>query len=76
MTLDIKSSNTDKRNAKKMLDLILDDEFLFHLHMHHDLHESVLGKFVYSSDKSIARVLNFVDFPFENFRTSNKMDAT
>ncbi|CAF1446317.1 unnamed protein product [Rotaria sordida] len=41
--LDIKSSNTDKQNAKKLLELILGDEFLFHLHMHHDLHESVLG---------------------------------
>ncbi|CAF3165477.1 unnamed protein product [Rotaria sp. Silwood2] len=42
-TLDIKSSNADKQYAKKLLELILDDEFLFHLHMHHDLHESVLG---------------------------------
>jgi hypothetical protein len=25
--------------------------------MHHDLHETILGRFIYSSDKSIAKVL-------------------
>jgi hypothetical protein len=40
-------SNFDREKAKKLLNTILDDEFLFLIHMHHDLHESVLGELSY-----------------------------
>ncbi|CAF4227713.1 unnamed protein product [Rotaria sordida] len=40
--LDTNSSNTERENAKRLLNSILEDEFLFLLHMHHDLHEIVL----------------------------------
>ena len=36
---------SEREYAKKLLDSVLDDEFLFFLHMHHDLHETVLGTF-------------------------------
>jgi hypothetical protein len=45
-TLNSNISNADRENAKHLLNSILDDEFLFLIHMHHDLHESVLGEFV------------------------------
>ncbi|CAF1331670.1 unnamed protein product [Rotaria sordida] len=36
-------SNLDRENAKDLFNIILDDQFLFLIHMHYDLHESVLG---------------------------------
>jgi hypothetical protein len=66
----------DKKSAKKLLVSVLDDEFLFHLHMHHDLHESVLGRFLKFSDKSITRMLIAFYFSFENFRSSNQVFTT
>ncbi|CAF4981505.1 unnamed protein product [Rotaria sp. Silwood1] len=44
---DCNISNLDRENAKDLLNTILDDEFLFLIHMHHDLHESILGKSSY-----------------------------
>ncbi|CAF0828501.1 unnamed protein product [Rotaria sordida] len=41
--LDTNASNTERENAKSLLNSILEDEFLFLLHMHHDLHEIVLS---------------------------------
>ncbi|CAF2948053.1 unnamed protein product [Rotaria sp. Silwood2] len=43
IVLDIDSSNIERENAKRLLTSILEDEFLFLLHMHHDLHEIVLS---------------------------------
>ncbi|CAF3501980.1 unnamed protein product [Rotaria sp. Silwood1] len=40
---DYNSTNVERECAKDLLNEILNDEFLFLLHMHHDLHESVLG---------------------------------
>ena len=57
ISLDKNSSNTDKKSAKNLLNSVLDDEFLFHLHMHHDLHECILGRFIRFSDKSSTRML-------------------
>jgi hypothetical protein len=39
-------SKADRKYAKELLDSILDDEFLFLLHMNYDLHESVLAKWI------------------------------
>ena len=72
----MKPSNMDKNGAKKLLDSVLDDEFLFHLHVHHDLHENILGTFIKSSEKSIARMLIAFYFSFENFRSSNQVFTT
>ncbi|CAF2091660.1 unnamed protein product [Rotaria magnacalcarata] len=33
----------ERENSKELLNLVLNDEFLYRLHVHHDLHESVLG---------------------------------
>jgi len=57
MVVDTNSSNIDRNNARSLLNLILEDEFLYMLHMHHDLHESVLGKLVYLLNTSMARFL-------------------
>ena len=37
-------SKMDHVIAKNLLESVLDDEFLFSLHMHYDLHETVLGR--------------------------------
>ena len=34
----------DRVVAKNLLESVLDDEFLFSLHMHYDLHETVLNE--------------------------------
>ena len=48
--LDINTSNIERENAQGLLNSILDDELLFLLHMHHDLHEIVLSKSLYLLD--------------------------
>ncbi|CAF3947801.1 unnamed protein product [Rotaria magnacalcarata] len=40
---DFKISVGEREHSKQLLNLILDDEFLLLIHMHYDLHESVLG---------------------------------
>ncbi|CAF2752095.1 unnamed protein product [Rotaria sp. Silwood2] len=40
---DCNVSNLDRENAKDLFNTILDDELLFLIHMHHDLHESILS---------------------------------
>ena len=39
-------NNDDRETASDLLPSIVDDEFLFMLHFHYDLHECVLGKIV------------------------------
>ena len=41
---DMGITNIDRQTANVLFDTILDDEFLFLLHMHYDLHESILGE--------------------------------
>lgn len=45
-TFNYNISSSDREHATHLLNSILDDEFLFLLHMHHDLHESVIGEFI------------------------------
>ncbi|CAF4512893.1 unnamed protein product, partial [Rotaria sp. Silwood2] len=35
----------EREHSKNLFNLIFDDEFLFLIHMHYDLHESILGAF-------------------------------
>jgi hypothetical protein len=42
--VDMDITNIDRQTANQLFDTILDDEFLFLLHMHYDLHESILGE--------------------------------
>ena len=37
----------EREHAKKLLYSVLHDEFLYLLRTHHDLHESVIGEFIY-----------------------------
>ncbi|CAF3984796.1 unnamed protein product, partial [Adineta steineri] len=41
---DTGSSKLERANSKHLLESILDDEFLFLLHMHYDLHETILAE--------------------------------
>ncbi|CAF0925094.1 unnamed protein product [Rotaria sordida] len=52
-------SNLDRENAKDLFNIILDDQFLFLIHMHYDLHESVLGKSRYDSYVTFIKVEHF-----------------
>ncbi|CAF5066861.1 unnamed protein product [Rotaria sp. Silwood1] len=45
-TSDVILSAAERESAKNLLKSILNDEFLFNLHFHYDLHETVLGKFI------------------------------
>jgi hypothetical protein len=40
------SSSDDRETATELLNAILDDNFLFMLHFHFDLHECILGKII------------------------------
>ena len=44
---DARLTSVERKHAKKLLDSVLHDEFLYLLHMHHDLHESVIGEFIH-----------------------------
>ena len=59
---DLNSTNVDHQLSKELLTSILDDNFLFLLYFHHDLHEIVLGEFFYFSSLFIC--LNLFTFFF------------
>ena len=44
---DARLTSVEREHAKRLLDSVLHDEFLYLLHMHHDLHKSVIGEFIH-----------------------------
>ena len=64
----------DRVNFKNLLETVLDDDLVFSVHMHYNLHETVLGECL-----RLLRTLSDVHFStffFDNLRTYNKKFTT
>jgi hypothetical protein len=58
--VDARLTRVERGHARNLLNSVLNDEFLYLLHMHHDLHESVIGEFIHI--KQILIIINFSHF--------------
>ncbi|CAF4473165.1 unnamed protein product [Rotaria socialis] len=56
---DKRLTNNDRQTSADLLTLILDDEFLFMIHFHYDLHECILG--------DLTKILQNDDLPYFTF---------
>ena len=55
---DTRLTSAEREHATKLLGSVLHDEFLYLLHMHHNLYESVIGEFIH-----IKYILIITSFP-------------
>ncbi|CAF1348456.1 unnamed protein product [Adineta ricciae] len=54
-------TSKNREQAKELFDSILDDEFLFSLHMHYDLHECILGPITKCTQSDHLSYLNLME---------------